>query len=175
MENNNAEQVELTEEELLAQLDEQHRIRIEKLNDLKANGKNPYEITKFEFTHKAQQIRDNFEELEGICDKVALISDGHIIDVCDMKTITDPTEKVFKIEFNNEKDYLDFLKEDYVVTRIQDIYNQATIKIGADDTAKLLKTLNKYSVKFISEIPYTLEKHFKEVLKAKRENTENVQ
>ena len=30
MENNNAEQVELTEEELLAQLDEQHRIRIEK-------------------------------------------------------------------------------------------------------------------------------------------------
>ena len=64
MENNNAEQVELTEEELLAQLDEQHRIRIEKLNDLKANGKNPYEITKFDFTHKAQQIRDNFEELE---------------------------------------------------------------------------------------------------------------
>ena len=117
----------------------------------------------------------NFEELEGICDKVALISDGHIIDVCDMKTITDPAEKVFKIEFNNEKDYLDFLKEDYVVTRIQDIYNQATIKIGADDTAKLLKTLNKYNVKFISEIPYTLEKHFKEVLKAKRENTENVQ
>ena len=117
----------------------------------------------------------NFEELEGICDKVALISDGHIIDVCDMKTITDPAEKVFKIEFNNEKDYLDFLKEDYVVTRIQDIYNQATIKIGADDTAKLLKTLNKYSVKFISEIPYTLEKHFKEVLKAKRENTKNVQ
>lgn len=64
MENNNAEQVELTEEELLAQLDEQHRIRIEKLNDLKANGKNPYEITKFDFTHKAQQIRDNFEKLE---------------------------------------------------------------------------------------------------------------
>ena len=64
MENNNAEQVELTEEELLAQLDEQHRIRIEKLNDLKANGKNPYEITKFDFTHKAQQIRDSFEELE---------------------------------------------------------------------------------------------------------------
>ena len=48
----------------VAQLDEQHRIRIEKLNDLKANGKNPYEITKFDFTHKAQQIRDNFEELE---------------------------------------------------------------------------------------------------------------
>ena len=64
MENNNAEQVELTEEELLAQLDEQHRIRIEKLNELKANGKNPYEITKFDFTHKAQQIRDNLRSLK---------------------------------------------------------------------------------------------------------------
>ena len=48
MENNNAELIEqLSEEELLAQLDEQHRIRIEKLNELKADGKNPYETTKF--------------------------------------------------------------------------------------------------------------------------------
>lgn len=65
MENNNSELIEqLSEEELLAQLDEQHRIRIEKLNELKADGKNPYETTKFDFTHTAQQIRDNFEELE---------------------------------------------------------------------------------------------------------------
>jgi lysine--tRNA ligase len=90
MENNNAEQVELTEEELLAQLDEQHRIRIEKLNDLKANGKNPYEITKFDFTHKAQQIRDNFEELEEkdvmIAGRITSWRDmgkANFIDICD--------------------------------------------------------------------------------------------
>ena len=117
----------------------------------------------------------NFEELEGVCDKVALISDGHIIDVCDMKLINDPAEKEFKIEFNNESDYKNFINENFTVTRLQDVYNQATIRIKSSDTAELLKTLNKYDVKFISEIPYTLEKHFKEVIKAKRENKDYVQ
>lgn len=117
----------------------------------------------------------NFEELEGTCDKVALINDGRVIDVCDMNLINNPAEKEFKIEFNSENDYGKFLKEPYKVTRTQDNYNQATIKIGADDTAKLLKTLNGYDVKFISEIPYTLEKHFKEVLKSQREDLKNVQ
>jgi len=117
----------------------------------------------------------NFEELEGTCDKVALINDGHIIDVCDMQNITNPKQKEFKIEFNGESDYKNFLKEGYNVIRMQDIYNQATIKIPSDETAKLLKTLNRYDVKFISEIPYTLERHFKEALKAKREDIKNVQ
>ena len=35
---------------------------------------------------------------------------------------------------------------------------------------KLLKTLKNYDVKFISEIPYTLEKHFKKVLLEKKES-----
>ena len=117
----------------------------------------------------------NFEELEGTCDKVALISDGHIIDVCDMDRINNPAEKEFKIEFRNEADYKSFLKEGYTVIRTQDIYNQATIRIGSGDTAKLLGTLNGRDVKFISEIPYTLERHFKEALKTKREDSKNVQ
>lgn len=111
----------------------------------------------------------NFEELEGTCDRVALINDGHLIDVCDMDTINDPAEKEFKIEFKTPEDYKEFIKEDYKVIRLQDIYNQATIKIEAANTAKLLKSLKKYDVKFISEIPYTLEKHFKEALKNKKE------
>lgn len=111
----------------------------------------------------------NFEELEGTCDRVALINDGHLIDVCDMDTINDPAEKEFKIEFKNPEDYKAFTKEDYKVIRLQDIYNQATIKIAAANTAKLLQSLKKYDVKFISEIPYTLEKHFKEALKNKKE------
>ena len=116
----------------------------------------------------------NFEELEGTCDKVALISDGHIIDVCDMDRINNPSEKEFKIEFRNEADYRGFLSAGYTVIRTQDIYNQATIRISSGDTGKLLKTLNGYDLKFISEIPYTLERHFKEVLKTKRED-KNVQ
>ena len=56
---------ELTEEEELANLSEQHRIRIEKLNKLKADGKDPYITTKFPVDRLAKEIRDNYDELEG--------------------------------------------------------------------------------------------------------------
>ena len=64
----------------------------------------------------------NFEELEGTCDKVALINDGRVIDVCDMNLINNPAEKEFKIEFNSESDYGKFLKEPYKVTRLSLIH-----------------------------------------------------
>lgn len=57
-------QEELSEEELQEKLSEQHRIRLEKLAQLKAEGKNPYETTKFDVTNNAKSIRDNFEALE---------------------------------------------------------------------------------------------------------------
>ena len=52
-------------EELSAeQLDEQHRVRLEKLAALKAAGKDPYTITKYDVTISNKEIRDRFEELE---------------------------------------------------------------------------------------------------------------
>lgn len=56
---------ELSEEEQLENLSEQHRIRIEKLNKLKVDGKDPYIITKYDVTALAADIRDNYDELEG--------------------------------------------------------------------------------------------------------------
>ncbi len=41
------------------------QIRKEKLNKLKEEGKNPFNITKFNRTHTSKQIVDHYEELEG--------------------------------------------------------------------------------------------------------------
>ena len=112
----------------------------------------------------------SFEEIESTCDRVVLISDGHIVDVCNMNDITNRPVKDLKIEFNNKEDYQKFLKEDLKFTRLQDKYNQATIQIDSNKTASLLKILKNYDVKFISEIPYTLEKHFKNILLEKEGN-----
>lgn len=118
----------------------------------------------------------SFDELESTCDRVALINDGRIIDVCDMNEIIRRPVKEFKIEFNSAEDYKRFLSENYEKTRLQEQYNQATITIPATDTAKLLSVLKNYDVKFISELPYTLEKHFKTILlNQKKELNENVQ
>ena len=46
-------------------VNEQIRIRMEKLKALQESGKDPFEITKYDVTHHTQDIKDNFEELEG--------------------------------------------------------------------------------------------------------------
>lgn len=109
-----------------------------------------------------------FEELETTCDRVALINDGHIIDVADMNDIRRRPIKDFKIEFNSDADYKKFQKAGYEIVRLQDEYDQVTIRIAVERTGELLKTLTGYDVKFISELPYTLEKHFKQILIEKK-------
>ena len=41
------------------------QVRYDKLHELQANGKNPFEITKYDVTHHSTDIKDNFESLEG--------------------------------------------------------------------------------------------------------------
>ncbi len=52
------------EEMTAEQLDEQHRVRLEKLAALKAAGKDPYTITKYPVSITNKEIRDRFDELE---------------------------------------------------------------------------------------------------------------
>ena len=41
------------------------QVRRDKLNELCEAGQNPYEITKYDQTHHAQEIKDGFDALEG--------------------------------------------------------------------------------------------------------------
>lgn len=106
----------------------------------------------------------SFDEIEKTCDKVALINNGRIIDFCDLNEIRNRPTKDFKIEFFTPDDYRRFLNERYETVRTQEQYNQVSVRIKSDETARLLKTLKTYRVKFISELPYTLEMHFKNIL-----------
>ena len=46
-------------------LNELLKIRREKLANLQAEGKDPFEITKFNRTHTSADVKEKFEELEG--------------------------------------------------------------------------------------------------------------
>ena len=41
------------------------KIRRDKLAELQADGKDPFQITKFDVTHHSQEVKDQFENLEG--------------------------------------------------------------------------------------------------------------
>ena len=60
MENNNNQNNENQE----LDMDHLMQVRKEKLEKLRAEGKDPFQVTKFERTHTSKEIFDNYEELE---------------------------------------------------------------------------------------------------------------
>ena len=53
------------------ELGELLQIRRDKLKALQDEGRDPFQITKFDVTHHAQEIKDNFDAMEGKSVKVA--------------------------------------------------------------------------------------------------------
>lgn len=56
---------EMNIQELESQFNEQERLRREKLVQLQQEGKDPFDVYKVNRTHSSQQVKDNFEALEG--------------------------------------------------------------------------------------------------------------
>ena len=52
-------------------LNELLRVRREKLAQLQADGKDPFQITKYDVTHHSTEIKDNFDEMEGKTVRIA--------------------------------------------------------------------------------------------------------
>ncbi|MGB7604107.1 MAG: ABC transporter ATP-binding protein [Lutisporaceae bacterium] len=101
-----------------------------------------------------------FEEVEQICDKVALIKDGKIIAVKSTAEIRHNEDKVYKIEFASHEDYQRFLLEQFDFADKRERKNQVIINIHDRQINIFIKTLKTYNIKFITEIKYTLEKYF---------------
>ena len=66
-----AEEKILNAESTEQELNEILKVRREKLAALQENGKNPFEQTKFDFTHLTKDIKSNYEEHEGKTVKIA--------------------------------------------------------------------------------------------------------
>ncbi len=116
-----------------------------------------------------------FNELETTCDRVALIRDGHIVDIAVMDEIRHRKQKEYKIEFADEKDYSAFKKLTYDIVRDQPQYCQVTVLVDANALSTMFRDLKNKNVRFISEVKYNLERHFKTILNREKENNSNVQ
>ncbi len=110
---------------------------------------------------------NTIEELERVCDKVAYMSQGKIIDIADVHEIKNRKQRDLKIEFKNSKDYNSFLKGRKDILRVQPQYEQVTLRINKEDIPKLFKDLEKYDLRFISESKYNLATYFNERRKNK--------
>ncbi len=105
-------QEELTEEELEQKLSEQHRIRLEKLEQLKADGRNPYEITKYPVSILAEEIRARFDELENqtvcIAGRITSWRDMGKANFLDIRDSSDRMQVYVKIDEIGEENFKQF-------------------------------------------------------------------
>ena len=113
---------------------------------------------------------NTIEELERVCDRVALISKGQIIDIADVSKVKNRPVRDFKIEFANATDYKEYIKGRHDIIRSQPQYHQVTVRIPKKDLPKELTKLDQYDLHFLSEVPYTLRNYFDEALAKRKEN-----
>ena len=104
-----AEQTNTMNQEVQQDLSEILRVRREKLRTLQEEGRDPFQVTKFEVSHHAQEIKDNFDALEGSVVTVA----GRLMSKRGMGKVSfcDLQDKSGRIQLYARKDEMD--AEDY--------------------------------------------------------------
>ena len=89
-----------------------------------------------------------------------MIKDGKIIAVKATNEVKHHEEKVYKIEFRSQEDYVKFLSEPFDFVETRESQNQTIVNIHDSQINTLFGTLKKYDIKFMTEMKYTLERYF---------------
>lgn len=113
---------------------------------------------------------NTMSELETLCDRVAYLTQGRVVQIANVKEIKERTKREYKIEFLNEDDYKSFIKDRKDIIKIKPNQNQVIVQIEKDDTEKLILDLKDKPIKFIAEIKYNLSKYFLDERKKGGEN-----
>ncbi|MDY3206264.1 ABC transporter ATP-binding protein, partial [Clostridium baratii] len=82
-----------------------------------------------------------FDEIEKTCDRTAIIKDGHVVAVEDMKTLSNSKHKSYVITFLNDEMAKEFSKENLKIKEV--IGNVVTVSVKGDINP-LIKALSKY-------------------------------
>ena len=98
-----------------------------------------------------------FEELEEVCDRVAMLKDGRIIDTINMYALRHSSDRKFRIVFENESRANAF-KNAFDGAYVRG--NTAFATLPASRTDELFKTLSSFNVLQLHESHTTLEEVF---------------
>lgn len=113
---NNANAAQMQMAEVVLSENEQKQIRIDKLKALQAAGNDPFEITKAVQTHFAQQIADDFEELEekdvSICGRIMTWRDMGKANFIDVRDRTGRIQVYVRMNDIGEEEFKEFKKWD---------------------------------------------------------------
>ena len=137
-------------------LNEISKVRREKLKTLQESGKDPFEITKYDATHHSQEVKDNFDTLEGQKVKVA----GRIMSkrvmgkasFCNIADLQGNIQSYVARDSIGEDNYKEFKKYDVgdIVGICGEVFKTKTgeISIHAEEVTLLTKSLQVLPEKY---------------------------
>ncbi len=100
-----------------------------------------------------------FEEIESVCDRVAMIKDGHIIATSSLYDLRHPTIKNFIIEFEEMWQKQQFIEKIRFKTESTES-NTCAVQCSVDELDILFHVLKDYSVTNLREIHLSLQQQF---------------
>lgn len=132
------------------------KVRHEKLEELQANGKDPYEVMKYDVSHHSQEVKDHFQDLEGKTITIA----GRVMSkrvmgkasFCNIQDLQGNIQSYVARDSIGEEEYKAFKKMDIgdIVGLKGEVFKTKTeeISIHASGVELLSKSLNILPEKF---------------------------
>ncbi len=113
-----------------------------------------------------------FEEIEAVCDEVAMIRDGHIIGTTSLYDLRHPEIKRFVIHFSSPSEAHKFLQDKRFAT---EFYGDCAcrLRIRKEQMNALFTELNTYHVLNLQEQHMSLQKEFMHAYKGGQDNADN--
>ena len=138
------------------ELNELLQIRRDKLKALQDEGRDPFTITRFEVTHHAQDIKDNFDAMEGSAVRVAgrLMSKRGMgkVSFCDLQDKSGRIQLYARRDEMDEENYDRFKKYDIgdIVGIVGDVFRtqRGEMSVRAKEITLLSKSLRPLPEKF---------------------------
>lgn len=106
-----------------------------------------------------------FSEVDATCDRIAIIKDGRIVSEFVADDLRHKEVKTFKLEFKDLSDYERFLANDQKnkflqIVSTKEVQQQIKVEVKDQDINQFFEIVADFSLKFMSEVPFTLEDYF---------------
>lgn len=106
-----------------------------------------------------------FEEIEGTCDRIAMIKLGKLIVTSEAKDFTKFQKLTFKVIFANAEDFHSMQNEQFRILEILKDSKEMIVEIDETQTNQLLTALSLRNVVSLREVNYSLEDTFMSLYK----------
>ena len=101
-----------------------------------------------------------FNEVEALCDRIAIIKEGRIISVVKAEEVRRFKRKTFEIAFKRNEDYQHFITKNTDIRENDEIHLKVSVGVENDMTNTFIRELSNYQLLSFTQHQQTLEDYF---------------